>query len=142
MVVTACSIALVLIFISIAFLHLYWAVGGRWAIDSVVPTNVQGEKVLKTSPASCLVVGTGLLVFSGYYLVQVVDIEWSLWNGLVNAMGWVIPSIFLARAIGDFRYVGFTKKIRSTIFAKLDTAYFAKLCLLIAALGYIVASLS
>ena len=29
--------------------------------------------------------------------------------------------VFLARAVGDFRYVGFFKRVRGTRFARLDT---------------------
>lgn len=138
MIVTVCSIALVLIFISISFLHLYWAVGGRWAIDSVVPTNEQGQRMLKTGVTSCLVVAIGLLIFATYYLTQTGVIQVELPRIISNVGGWIISSIFLLRAIGDFKYVGFTKKIRNTTFARLDTAYFAKLCLLIAVLGILV----
>jgi hypothetical protein len=138
MIVTVCSIALVLIFISISFLHIYWAAGGRWAIDSVVPTNEQGERMLKTGVASCLVVAVGLLMFATYYLAQARFIQVELPVIISNTGGWIISSIFLLRAIGDFKYVGFTKKIKNTTFARLDTAYFAWLCLLIAVLGILV----
>jgi hypothetical protein len=138
MIVTVCSIALVLIFISISSLHIYWAAGGRWAIDSVVPTNEQGKRMLKTGVASCLVVAIGLLMFATYYLAQSGFIHVELPRIISNAGGWIISSIFLLRAIGDFKYVGFTKKINDTTFARLDTAYFAKLCLLIATLGILV----
>lgn len=141
MIVTICSLALTIIFFAIAALHFYWGVGGRWAIHSVVPTNVRGERILKTSPAACFVVGTGLLLFASYYLMYTIKIELSLPNFILSLVGWVIPSIFLLRAIGDFNYVGFTKKIKHTTFGQLDTTYFAPLCLMIAALGFATALL-
>jgi hypothetical protein len=136
MIVTICSLILIIIFVAIAVLHFYWGVGGRWAIERAVPTNERGERVLKTSPASCFVVGTGLLLFASYYLMHVVRVELPLPTIISNSVGWVIPSIFLLRAIGDFNYVGFTKKIKDTIFGRLDTTYFAPLCFLIATLGF------
>lgn len=138
MIVTICSLTLSIIFSSIAVLHFYWGVGGRWAIDSVAPTNAKGEKVLRTTPASCFVVCAGLLFFASFYFIQVIKIELPLPDSLFTAVGWIIPGIFLLRSIGDFNYVGFTKKIKDTTFGRLDTTYFAPLCLLIAVLGFII----
>jgi hypothetical protein len=38
----------------------------------------------------------------------------------------------LARAVGDFKYVGFSKRVRGTPFARLDTWIYSPLCLLLA----------
>ena len=138
MIVIIASILLDIIFVTIAVLHFYWGLGGRWAFDKAVPTNERGERVLKTSSESCFVVGSGLLLFASYYLMHVINIELPLPVIIQNSIGWIIPSIFLLRAIGEFKYVGFTKKIKDTTFGKLDTAYYAPLCLLIAALGFAV----
>ena len=42
-----------------------------------------------------------------------------------------IGGIFLLRAVGDFRYVGFFKKVKNTAFARNDTRYYSPLCLLL-----------
>lgn len=110
-------------------LHFYWACGGQWGIAQAVPSDKNGERVLRTSVAACLVVGTGLLLFSAYY--------WSKGTGSANqwplglgAWGiWALTVIFTARAIGDFRYVGFFKTMKNTEFGKLDTRWYAPLCL-------------
>jgi Protein of unknown function (DUF3995) len=54
--------------------------------------------------------------------------EWSVW---------AIAAIFLLRAIGDFRYVGFFKKERGSKFAKMDTKFYSPLCLLIGGLALV-----
>ncbi|WP_307347298.1 DUF3995 domain-containing protein [Metabacillus malikii] len=41
----------------------------------------------------------------------------------------IITFIFFLRAIGDFKYLGFTKKIKNTNFSKYDTALYTPLCL-------------
>jgi hypothetical protein len=138
MILIIYAILLSVIFFLIGCLHFYWAVGGKWAIDNVVPTNYKGEKVLRTGVVASFVVGTGLIIFSLYYLVKIQYVEIPAPVLILNSLGWIIPSIFLFRAIGDFKYVGFTKKVKGTTFAKLDTTYFSKLCLLIALLGFIV----
>jgi hypothetical protein len=137
MMLTVSAWLLVLLFSMLSGLHFYWALGGRWAIDVVVPVNSKGEKVLKASSIASLVVGVILGVFAMYYLTCVVD--WITLPLIMHQIiGWLIPIIFLLRAIGDFNYVGFTKKIKNTAFAKLDTTYFSGLCLAIAVLGIIV----
>nr|WP_254844256.1 DUF3995 domain-containing protein [Leptospira santarosai] len=49
----------------------------------------------------------------------------------------LLSAMFLFRAIGDFRLVGFFKKIRGTKFAKNDTAFFSPLCLLLSILLFV-----
>ena len=44
-----------------------------------------------------------------------------------------LAAIFVLRALGDFQYVGFSKRIRGTQFAHWDDRIFSPLCLLIAA---------
>jgi hypothetical protein len=130
---------LFVIFFLIAGLHFYWALGGHWAIEAVVPTTMQGKKVFRTGALSCIVVGCGLLMFAFYYLLELRNMDFLLTNSFARFVKWIIPSIFLLRAIGDFNYIGFTKRIKDTRFANLDTKYFAPLCVLIAMLGFIVA---
>lgn len=130
MATTICSIILVIIFSALAGLHIYWASGGRWGIDNASPVNEQGKKFTNTGTVPSLIVAAGLTIFGVYYFI--------LPSGTFAFAGWVIPSIFLIRAIGDFRYVGFTKKVKSSTFAELDTKFFSPLCLIIAGLGFAV----
>lgn len=121
------------IFLFLSALHFYWAFGGEWGLDGTVPTNTEGKKILRTSVLSCIVVGTGLMVFALYYFIPILEI--SILEPLYF-LSWLIPAIFLIRSIGDFKYVGFFKKIKSTRFSQLDTKYFSPLCLLLAILGF------
>lgn len=41
----------------------------------------------------------------------------------------IIAAIFLIRAIGEFKYVGFFKKVKHTKFWQSDTRYYSPLCL-------------
>ena len=38
----------------------------------------------------------------------------------------------VGRAIGDFKYVGFFKRVRGSKFARMDTLVYSPLCLLLA----------
>jgi len=69
---------------------------------------------------------------SGYFLYFVFS---PLSRFLLSICGWAIPAIFLLRALGDFRYVGFFKKVKTTPFAKADTKFFSPLCLMLGLFG-------
>lgn len=82
------------------------------------------------------VVGSGLLFFGTFYLILGGFIEMNLPSWVLNSVKWVIPSIFLLRAMGDFKYVGFFKKVKDTKFGQKDSQIFSPLCLMIALLGF------
>ena len=44
---------------------------------------------------------------------------------------WLVAAAFLGRAIGDFRLVGFFKRVRGSRFAELDTASLSPLCVVV-----------
>ena len=45
---------------------------------------------------------------------------------------WLAALVFLARAIGDFKFVGWSKRVRGSRFARLDDVFYAPLCLMLA----------
>jgi len=61
-------------------------------------------------------------------------------NVFVEIAVWLIAAVFALRAIGDFRYVGFFKRIRDTRFARLDTLAYSPLCAVLGVLSGIAAS--
>jgi len=128
---------LFLIFLFISAIHFYWAFGGTWGSDSVLPTKENNVKALNPSILSTLIVALGVLFFGLFIIVKSGLLEFNLPNWLNKYGLWVIASIFIIRAIGDFNYVGFFKKIKHTKFGKSDTKYFSPLCLLIGILTLI-----
>ena len=84
-----------------------------------------------------LIVAVGLLLFAVFYLIKggLISLQLPLWidrNGL-----WILMGIFILRAIGDFNYLGFFKKVKHTKFAVNDTKYYSPLCLIIGMLTLI-----
>ncbi len=69
-------------------------------------------------------IGLFILIKSGFILFNI-----PLW--LDNYGLWIIAGIFILRAIGEFNYVGFFKKIKQTKFGQNDTKYYSPLCLTI-----------
>ena len=113
-------------------LHLYWAIGGRVGRDAAIP-RAGGKALLDPGPATTFLVALGLFVLAGL-------IAWR--DGLIDLpLPFVIARVgvplcalvFLARAIGDFRHVGWTKRVRDSRFARVDDLLYAPLCLLLAA---------
>lgn len=102
-------------------------------MNSVLPTLAKTPDKIFVPPAfATFIVAIGLLLFglielgnTGLFSPQV-ELKYFQWGNLV------ITFIFLARAVGDFNYVGFFKRTRNTEFARNDTYYYSPLCLFIA----------
>lgn len=129
---------LILIFTALGLLHFYWVFGGTGGLKNAVPNKGDGQAVFKPGKLATSVVGLGLLSFAAYYVQHLGYFEIPALNAVFYYLGWIIPAIFLLRAIGDFKYAGFFKQIKDTGFARMDTKFYAPLCLFIAILGYLV----
>ena len=112
----------------LAFIHIYWASGGKWAATKVTPKLADGKPVFIPGPAATLAVA-GFLLFAAAISAGLVLGEYRRW--LMNAMALA----FALRAIGEFRYCGFFKRIRNTEFAYWDTRLYSPLCAAMAALA-------
>jgi len=139
--ITFFSILLALIFACLAIIHFNWALGGKWGINQTLPTNEEGKKVLNPKTIDSVIVGIVLSVFFIYYLIIAQAIHLSLPFWMLQYGSWIIPSIFTLRAIGDFKYLGFFRRIKSTEFAHWDKVLFSPLCASISIKGFIIASL-
>lgn len=132
------AILLFLIFLFISSIHFYWAFGGKWGSDAVLPTKDDNNtKVLNPTVLPTLIVAFSLLGFGLFILVMSGLITFDTPQLLSKYGLWIIAGIFTLRAIGDFNYVGFFKKIKQTKFGKNDTKYFSPLCLIIGILTII-----
>ncbi|NCP84775.1 MAG: DUF3995 domain-containing protein [Bacteroidetes bacterium] len=132
------SILLSLIFFGLAILHFTWVFGGKTGFIESLPTNENGIRVLNPTKLDSAIVGIGLTFFGLFYVFHLGLIYFKLPYWMHISGLWIIPIIFIVRAIGDFKYVGFFKRIRKTNFAKLDTKYFSPLCFGIGVTGMII----
>jgi Protein of unknown function (DUF3995) len=134
------SLLLFAIFMTLSAIHVYWVLGGKWGLAVAVPTNAEGQPLFRPGPVATLVVAGGLLLMGLVVLVRGGLIQF---DGLPDRVGewsvWAIATIFLLRAGGDFRYVGFFKREQSSHFARMDTRYFSPLCLVIGILAVLLA---
>ncbi len=141
MILLLLSFLLFLIFIGISSIHFYWVFGGKWGLSAVLPTKDAESEPTNPGVVLTLIVALGLLKF-GLFVGAFGGLFPSLLAFLPDFFTkygmWIISIIFFIRAIGDFNYIGFFKKIKHTKFAKSDTNFFSPLCLLITILGILI----
>ncbi|EZH74282.1 hypothetical protein ATO12_15565 [Aquimarina atlantica] len=132
------SIILCLIFTVLGGFHFYWLFGGVWGLKKVIPTKGNEKNMLAIPKFGTLVVGLVLVAFGLIYLIKsgLINIQIPNWIAIYGY--WFIPSVFILRAIGEFRYVGFFKKIKNTEFSKADSKIFSPLCLVIGVIGILI----
>jgi hypothetical protein len=127
---TAIAIALASVLLALAALHMFWAIRNRFEGSSVVIPKVGDRPVFTPSRTATLAVACALGAGAFVALAQ------------GHALGFAAPPpvrwaayaagfAFTARAIGDFRLVGFFKRIKGTDFARWDYYLFAPLSALI-----------
>lgn len=138
MTTTMLSTILLVIFTSLGFIHFYWLFGGKWGLEKVIPTKDNQLNTLSIPKFATLIVGLIFVFFGLIYLVKSGLTNLEVPNWVTNYGYWILPSIFILRAIGDFKYVGFFKKIKNTNFAKADSMFFSPLCLTVAILGMLI----
>ncbi len=126
------------VFALLALIHVYWAVGGRAGTTAAVP-EVHGRPAFVPSAPATLAVAVALagcavlVAVSAGLVLPNMRFTWVTW------LAFALAFVLLARAIGDFRLVGFFKRERGTRFARLDSAVYAPLCLALAVAVFYVA---
>ncbi len=121
-----------LAFVVISLWHVYMAVVPDAGVSWAVPSR-EGKPLFRPSRAATFIVAVLLLLLAA--LIAACAGLWHigiphrvlLWLSYALALGLV------GRAIGDFRYVGFFKRVRGSPFARMDSLVFSPLCLLLAA---------
>ncbi len=127
--VLAILLSIVLIFLAV--LHFYWALFGIKDPEAVLPTMVESNTVKTPGKIAAVLVGIVLLCFAFVFINKVVAYVDYPWLKYVS-LG--IGFIFMVRALGDFKYVGFFKTAKNSKFSALDTRYYSPLCLLMGVL--------
>jgi hypothetical protein len=127
------ALILCFLFVSLAGIHIFWAFSQRTGPGGVTPTE-NGEPVFRPGRVATLAVAAILAAAAGVTLWRGAwpdaGASWIPRTGIV-----VIALVFSARAVGDFRHVGFFKRVRGTRFARNDTLVFSPLCIAISALA-------
>lgn len=128
--ITIVSLLVCAIFAALGVWHFYMAFAGHVGESAAVPSR-DGKPTFVPSRGSTIAVGFVLLLFAvlvaGTSGILVVGLPIWLLTGLCYALALGL----LARAVGEFNYVGFFKRVRGTPFARMDTLVYSPLCLLL-----------
>jgi len=120
-----------LVFVGLALWHFYMAaVPGSSA--GAVP-SVEGKRLFTPTRQATVAVGVVLLVCAALVAATAGMISVGLPPIALSWLSYALAAGLLARAVGEFKYVGFFKRVRGTKFALLDTMVYSPLCLLLSA---------
>lgn len=128
---TVIAFPLIAVFLTLSLWHVYWLLGGRVGLDVAIP-EVDGKPVFQPSAAATFVIAVALALCALLLAATAGLVSLPLSHTLLVWLTQALAVVLLLRAIGDFRLVGFFKRIRDTRFARLDTAVYSPLCLLLA----------
>lgn len=116
-----------LAFAALSALHVYWALGGRFWMGKAVP-EIEGKPLFRPGPIATLSVAA---VLAGFALTAWLLGQRNTIYPYVRIAGFIIAAILLARAVGEFKYVGFFKRIHEGTFARYDTWLYSPVCLVL-----------
>jgi len=126
--ITALAMMVCTIFLVLALWHFYMAVAGHSGESAAVPSR-DGKPVFVPSTGSTIAVGFVLILFAVLVACTSGILVLGLPPGLLRVLCYALALGLLARAAGDFNYVGFFKRVRGTRFARMDSLLYSPLCL-------------
>lgn len=130
--VTLVATALAASFCVLSLLHVGWALGWRRGKVQVLPQR-DGAPLFRPGPLSTLTVAA-VLFLAALIVTQRAGLGRELLPAALVGPGcWGVSMALVLRAIGEFRYVGFFKRVRDTAFARMDTLVYSPLALLLGA---------
>ncbi len=136
---TASAIIACIILVALGLVHFYWALGGSYGKQGAIPSSATGKAVLSPRPMITAAVGAALIAMSGLVGAAAGLLATPAPSLMLKLPTGLLALIFFARGIGDFRYVGFFKSIKGSLFAMRDTYAYSPLCMALAVLIAVVA---
>ncbi|AUO05952.1 hypothetical protein NS115_07390 [Paenibacillus jamilae] len=111
-------------------MHLYWVFGGQKGAKAAIPSTGT-DLLFKPSKIGTSIVAI-LLALAAWFVLElgrVVPIQFFHFFYFYGAG--LLSCLFILRSIGDFKWVGFFKRKKGTVFAKWDTVLYSPLCFLL-----------
>ena len=124
-------LAVCLAFLGLALWHYYMAFVAASGVTGAVP-SVEAKPLFVPTRTATFGVGVVLLLFAGLVAGTAGIVSVGLPAVVLSWLSYALAVGLLARAIGEFRYVGFFKRVRGTKLACRDTLLYSPLCLLLA----------
>jgi hypothetical protein len=129
---TALAITLITVFALLGSVHVYWALGGRIVLIAAVP-EVSGKPSFRPGAVLTFAVACALFACAALTAAVAGFVQVPGSPTIVRWCAFTLALVLLLRAIGDFRLVGFFKRVRGSRFAQLDSVIYSPLCLVLAA---------
>ncbi|QJB33027.1 DUF3995 domain-containing protein [Chitinophaga oryzae] len=122
------------ILVVLSAIHFYWAFGGRRGMGEALPVNAAGELMLTPGAGGTFIVALGLLFFALAAIGNTGAFDAWVSRRLIMWTTRGVAAVFALRAIGDFKYVGLFRKVKTTPFGRRDMRYFTPLCIVLCVL--------
>ena len=132
------GLILPIILFSLGTLHVYWALGGNWGASGAIPTK---DGIALFNPSSLATIFVSLALFAAAFivlgrigiLIKLIQLPFIFYWGT-----WGIAPVFLLRAMVEFKYIGFFKIYKDSIFSYWDTRLFSPLCFFISLCAFLI----
>lgn len=120
-----------LIFVVLACWHFYMACLPRSSESGALP-SADGKALFVPSAQATVAVGIVLLLCAGLVAATAGILPLRMSPIVLSWFSYALALGLLVRAVGEFKYLGFFKRVRGSRFATLDTFVYSPLCLLLA----------
>ena len=127
----ALALAVASIFVALALWHFRMAATPSSGRTGAVPLS-EGRPLFVPSARATVAVGVVLLLFALLVAGTGGLLPLGLPAWLLRWLSYGLALGLLARAVGEFRYVGFFKRVVGSRFATLDTFVYSPLCVALA----------
>jgi hypothetical protein len=135
----ALSVAVSCVFLVLAFWHFYMAGTSTSGMSAAVP-SVDGKPLFVPSTMATVAVGLALLACAALVAGTAGLLPLGIPAFVLRWLCYALALGLFARAIGEFKYLGFFKRVRGSKFATMDTFVYSPLCLLLSVCVAVIAS--
>ncbi|UPK44230.1 DUF3995 domain-containing protein [Paenibacillus pabuli] len=102
-----------------------------WGKEAAIP-HTGKDRLFEPGKVGTSVIAL-LLALAVWFVLELGGVIQVLFSDSLLSWGaWILSVIFMIRAVGDFKWVGFFKRKKGTLFAKWDSILFSPLCLFLA----------
>jgi len=120
-----------LFFLFLSLFHVYWSFGGKFGLEKAIP-QIDGKPALQPGFHATIAIACALLICAVVAAIlgfkEYFNFAYTIY---LSYVGWFLAAVFILRAIGDFRLVGFFKSVKNSKFARYDSLLYSPLCLIL-----------